>query len=300
MRQRETEFVHAAARAAAERRRALAEGDRGLGLFSSIQTRKVSDEVLGILVDALRGGIYEVGDMLPPERDLAERLGVSRKVLREAIERLRSEGIVSVRRGAGGGTVVESLENLAELCARIQGETRTSLRSLLEIRRPIECTGALLAGLNASDAQRGNLRRLAQLLDEVIDNPKEFWEIDMRFHIAVAEFSGNGYCARFLREIINGLSVIKQQFPYAHVPHQQAIINQRETCEAIVSGVPMAILQSMDAHLADLEYVLLGERLNMSDPLSMPVVATAEPAAQAPSVAAEEARQAVSRSALTR
>jgi DNA-binding FadR family transcriptional regulator len=286
MRQSQSEFVHAAADAAAERRRAVAEGDRGLGLFSSIQTRKVSDEVLGILVDALRGGIYEVGDMLPPERDLAERLGVSRKVLRDAIERLRSERIVSVRRGATGGTVIESLENLAELCARIQGETRTSLRSLLEIRRPIECTGAVLAGQNAGDPQRGSLWRLVHLLDDVIDNPKEFWEIDMRFHIAVAEFSGNVYCARFLREIINGLSVIKQQFPYAHVPHQQAIINQRETCEAIVSGDPAAILHSMDAHLADLEYVLLGERLTMSDPMvALAVMAAIEPTATAPSVA---------------
>jgi GntR family transcriptional repressor for pyruvate dehydrogenase complex len=287
MREPQNEFVHAAAHAAAERRRAVVEGDRGLGLFSSIQTRKVSDEVLGILVDALRGGIYEVGDMLPPERDLAERLGVSRKVLREAIERLRSEGIVAVRRGATGGTIVESLENLAELCAQIQGETRTSLRSLLEIRRPIEWTGAILAGQKASDSQQGSLWRLVQLLDDVIDNPKEFWEIDMRFHIAVAEFSGNTYCARFLREIINGLSVIKQQFPYAHVPHQQAITNQRETCEAIVSGDPAAILQAMDAHLADLEYVLLGERLNMSDPMAaLRGIAGFEPAAgAAPSVA---------------
>lgn len=286
MQQPRSDSVHVGAHAAAERRRAEAAGDRGLGLFSSIRTRKVSDEVLGILVDALRGGIYEVGDMLPPERDLAERLGVSRKVLREAIDRLRSEKIVSVRRGAAGGTVVESLENLAELCAGIQGETRTSFRSLLEIRRPIECTSAVLAGLNASDPQRGDLSRLVQLLDGVIDNPKEFWEIDMRFHIAVAEFSGNVYCARFLREIINGLSVIKQQFPYAHVPHQQAIINQRETCEAIVSGDSGAILESMDAHLADLEYVLLGERLRMPDrmvvPLGVPVIGSA---AETPTVA---------------
>ena len=265
MREAQSELAHPAPYAEAERRRAMAEGDRGLSLFAPIQTRKASDEVLGVLVDALRGGIYEVGDMLPPERDLADQLNVSRKVLREAIERLRAEEIVSVRRGAAGGTVVASLENLAELCAGIQSETRASLRSLLEIRRPIECTGAVLAGQNATDVQRGALRRLVGMLDDLIDSPKEFWEADMRFHTAVAEFSGNAYCARFLREIINGLSVIKLQFPYAHVPHQQAIINQRDTCEAILGGEPITILKSMDAHLGDLEYVLLAERLKTPD-----------------------------------
>lgn len=103
MREAQSELAHPAPYAEAERRRAMAEGDRGLILFAPIQTRKASDEVLGVLVDALRGGIYEVGDMLPPERDLADQLNVSRKVLREAIERLRAEEIVSVRRGAAGG-----------------------------------------------------------------------------------------------------------------------------------------------------------------------------------------------------
>lgn len=243
-----------------ERRRAVTEGDRGLSLFSPIPIRKASDEVLAVLVDAIRGGIYEVGDMLPSERDLAERLNVSRKVLREAIDRLRVEGIVTVRRGAGGGAVVGSLENLAQLCASIQGETRANLRSLLEIRRAIECTGALLAGVHASPTHHVALERLVLML-EGVENPNEFWEIDMRFHLSIAEFSGNAYCARFLREIINGLSVIRQRFPYAHVPLQQALVNQRRTFDALVSRDVDQILEVMDQHLGDLEYALLAEHL---------------------------------------
>ena len=81
--------------------------DRGLSEFSPIRQRKASDEVLAVLVDAMRGGLYDIGDLLPPERDLAERLNVSRTVLREAIDALRSEGIVTVRRG---GRVVSRLQ----------------------------------------------------------------------------------------------------------------------------------------------------------------------------------------------
>jgi GntR family transcriptional repressor for pyruvate dehydrogenase complex len=255
----------------------LGADDRGLSAFSPIEVRRASDEVLAVLVDAIRGGLYEPGDALPPERDLAERLNVSRKVLRDAIDILRRWEIVSVRRGSGGGTVIESLEHLTQVCASIQGETRASLRSLLEVRRPVECTGALLAAERATEDQHALLRRLVLMLDDVVDRPKEFWELDIRFHFAVAEFSGNPYCSMFLRDIFNRMSVIRQQFPYAHVPHVQAMANQRATLDAIVSRDPARILATMDEHLADLEYVLLGQRLTApgvleaSAPFGIPV-----------------------------
>jgi GntR family transcriptional regulator, transcriptional repressor for pyruvate dehydrogenase complex len=246
-------------------RRAVERPDRGLSAFSPIQVRKVSDEVLAVLIDAIRGGLYEPGDALPPERQLAERLNVSRKILRDAIDLLRKQGIVSVRRGSGGGTVVDSLENLYQLSASIQGPTRASLRSLLEMRRPIECTAALLAGRDATAAQHESLRRLVGMLEDAIDKPMEFWEIDIRFHFAVADISGNPYCSTFLREIFNHLSGIRQQFPYAYVPHHQAIINQRDTLEAIESRDSERIVASVSDHLAHLEYVLLGTRLTLLD-----------------------------------
>jgi GntR family transcriptional regulator, transcriptional repressor for pyruvate dehydrogenase complex len=246
-------------------RSALQSADRGLSAFSPIRIRRVSDEVLAVLVDAIRGGLYEPGDALPPERELAERLSVSRKVLRDAIDALRQRGIVTVRRGSGGGTVIDSLENLTQVSASIQGRTRASLRSLLEMRRPVECTAALLAARRATPEQRDWLRRLVGMLDDLVENPKEFWELDIRFHFTIADISGNPYCSSFLREIFNHLSVIRQQFPYAHVPHAQAIVNQQDTLEAIESSDTERILTSMSEHLGALEYVLLGERLTTPD-----------------------------------
>ena len=58
------------------------------------------------LATAIRLGVFVVGEQLPPERDLAERLGVSRNTLREAIAALRESGLVTTTRGRGGGTVV--------------------------------------------------------------------------------------------------------------------------------------------------------------------------------------------------
>jgi len=253
----------------------LERADRGLLAFNPIRVRRASDEVLAVIVDAIRGGLYEPGDALPPERDLAERLEVSRKVLRDAIDTLRKQGIVTVRRGSGGGTVIDSLENLTQVSAGIQGETRADLRSLLEMRRPVECTAALLASRRTSPEQHAVLRRLVDMLPDLIEAPKEFWEIDIRFHFTVAEMSRNRFCSTFLHEIFNHLSVIRQQFPYAHVRHEQAIINQENLLAAIESGDVGRIVNTVTEHLADLEEVLLGQHLEMPDGvLGMPTIAT--------------------------
>ncbi len=67
--------------------------DTRLELFSPVHSRSAADEVLAVMVDALRGGLFDAGDILPSQASLAHRLKVSRRVLREAIEVLREEGI---------------------------------------------------------------------------------------------------------------------------------------------------------------------------------------------------------------
>ena len=64
------------------------------------------------LATAIRLGVFARGEQLPPERELAERLGVSRNTLREAIAALRDSGLVSTRRGHGGGTWVTDAAEL--------------------------------------------------------------------------------------------------------------------------------------------------------------------------------------------
>src|SRR5262249_6487237 len=77
--------------------------DRGLSAFKPVQLRKAADEVLAALIDAIRGGLYRPGDLLPRERDLAEQLEVSRTVVRSAIDTLRQAEVLSVQRGRRGG-----------------------------------------------------------------------------------------------------------------------------------------------------------------------------------------------------
>ncbi|MXI40464.1 GntR family transcriptional regulator, partial [Escherichia coli] len=69
-------------------------------------TANVFETTVEQLATAIRLGVFVHGEHLPPERELAERLGVSRNSLRDAIAALRTSGLVTTRRGRGGGTVV--------------------------------------------------------------------------------------------------------------------------------------------------------------------------------------------------
>src|SRR5829696_424572 len=110
-------------------------GDRNLHAIRPISLQKAADAVVAVIVDAIRGGLFEPGDLLPSERDLATQLQVSRNVVREGIDTLRREGVVSVRRGVGGGIRVVAVERLSDVVAGLRGKTHDMMRAALEARR---------------------------------------------------------------------------------------------------------------------------------------------------------------------
>jgi GntR family transcriptional regulator, transcriptional repressor for pyruvate dehydrogenase complex len=236
---------------------------RRLGEFRPIRLKTASDEVVSALADAIRGGLYDVGDLLPPERDLALRLGVSRTVVREGIAALRQAGIVSVRRGAGGGAVVTSLASLPAVLRGLRAESRGNLRSLLEARRAVETTAAVLAIERASEDDLTNLERLVAPLEGLLDSPDEFFEADARFHVVIGEISGNPVIAEYQRATLSRISAIRADYPVGHVDLRLAIANQRDTMAALRSRRRGRVLRSLDDHLGSVEEYFLGERLHL-------------------------------------
>ena len=235
--------------------------DRHLSQFRPIRLKTASDEVVAVLADAIRGGLYQAGDILPAERDLAQKLGVSRTVIREAIASLRRADVVSVRRGVGGGAVIQSVANLPAVLAALRTESRDSLRSLLEARRSVEPAAALLAAKRASVEELVGLERLVTLLEDHLVAPEEFFELDARFHVAIGELSKNSVIAEFQRETFNRISVIRAEYPVGRVDRERAVVNQQETMAALKSRRRARIMASLDNHLGAVEEYFLGERL---------------------------------------
>lgn len=237
------------------------EHDRHLASFQPIRQRTAADEVVAVLVDAIRGGLYRPGDLLPRERDLAERLEVSRTVVREAISVLRRAEIVSVRRGRHGGVVVGSFANLPLVVAQIRGETQETLQSLFEARRALETTTALFAAKRATSEELERLAGLVDDLDGLLDQPDEFFVRDVQFHIAVGECSGNPLLGRLTRTVWEELQDTLSRFPVGRADLLHATTVQRRTLAAIREGVAEDIIREVDDHLAMLEDRYLGRRL---------------------------------------
>lgn len=161
-----------------------------------------------LVVDRIRRAIhlgdYIPGDTLPPERDIAERLNVSRETVRDAIRILEGEGYVLSRRGvAGGHTVTALTEPVARMLAQLRSD-KSGLVHLMEFRRANEC---LAAGLAAERANAAEVKRIGRAVDELLtagDIP-QFRRADANFHRAVAVAAGNSYVERAVldaREVI--------------------------------------------------------------------------------------------------
>lgn len=161
----------------------------------------LTDDAIDQIKAMIVGGELRPGDRLPPEKDLAERLGLSRNSLREAIKALEVIRVVDVRRG--DGTYVTSLEPALLLEAISFGLDLHNDRSVLElfaVRRVLESHAAGLA------AQRVDAEQIAALADEVdaVDGATSLDELvahDVRLHRLIATFSGNRYLAGLIESL---------------------------------------------------------------------------------------------------
>jgi GntR family transcriptional repressor for pyruvate dehydrogenase complex len=235
--------------------------DRGLSSFRPIRIRRAADEVVAILLDAIRGGLYARGDRLPRERELAARLEVSRTTVREALRILAERGVVSIKRGNAGGIIVEKTRIPGSLLASMEGSMIVELRAVLEVRRALEVTAAVLAARRATDRELQEVEDLVTSLAGLTQDPDKFISKDFEFHASVADLTRNPILADYVREIIQRFVDIRAQYPVGHIHLEKGIENQRKTLEAIARRDEQTVLRVMDDHLGSVEEYFLGERL---------------------------------------
>ncbi|MCI0487291.1 MAG: FadR family transcriptional regulator [Blastocatellia bacterium] len=165
-----------------------------------------SEEVVSRLREMIQRGELRSGDRLPPERDLAKLLGVSRPTLRAGIRSLAALGVLQSRQGAGT-FVVDSAGPPAldssplRLMAALQGFTTAEM---FEARRSLEMA---IAGLAAERATGDQMAAMAEELAGMyasLDEPEQFLVHDMHFHQTIASASGN----RILTALMNMVATI--------------------------------------------------------------------------------------------
>lgn len=151
--------------------------------------------VLDRIEEQILGGELRVGSRLPPERDLAAMLGVSRSAVREAMRSLEAQGVVHAAVGTGpdSGTTVgsESGEALTRLLMLHVALANFPISQVVETRVMLERWSVQLAVRNATPQQLAGLRELVTAMDDPRVGREEFNSLDTAFHVAIAEAGGN-------------------------------------------------------------------------------------------------------------
>lgn|SRR5215510_6448057 len=161
----------------------------------------MAEQVVIQIRHMIRQGKLKPGDRLPPERELAKRLGISRASLRHGLRFLAALGVLNSRHGSGtyisdGPPALDSgpLQMLAEL-HRFTPDEMFEARKLLEVG---------LAGLAARNATDDHLATMAEEVAEMyatLDDPQEYLVHDIRFHRAIAAASGNQILAALMNMV---------------------------------------------------------------------------------------------------
>lgn len=156
----------------------------------------LSDQVVTSIQTQIATGRLAPGTRLPSEVILAESLGVSRPVLREGLARLRADGFVTSRRGAG--LVVADRPGLGTFkLPGTAGAPSEQSSELFELRLIVECAAAELAAQRRSDEDLDGIQSALAAVDRALVTGDNGAAADEAFHLAVARASGNGQLARF-------------------------------------------------------------------------------------------------------
>ena len=206
----------------------MSEVSRLAAILRPVRGGNAFEETVERLLQVIKLGM--VTEKLPPERELAVQLGISRVTLREAIRALQEAGYLDVRRGRYGGAFVTyppPPPSQTELRKAVNdmGDRRPGRRATF--RMAVDCGAAqVLATAELSQAQRETLRD--RLLEVNSAGPDDYRRLDTAFHLAIAEMTGSpllaaaGADARLrVTDLLNAIPVLQRNIEHAAAQHER-------------------------------------------------------------------------------
>lgn len=172
-------------------------------------TGTLTDRVSEALIELISGEDFPPGSRLPSEMNMASRFGVSRTVIREAISRLKSEGLVESRQGSG----VFVREGNMDAPFRIDPNIMESIQAVLqvvELRKALEGEIAALAAKRRTKEQLQAIKNALKQIDVAVASGSDGVEADIVFHRTIAEATGNPHFLALIEFLFNFLKKATQ------------------------------------------------------------------------------------------
>jgi len=234
--------------------------------FQKIESEKLSSAVVRQIELLILRGILQPGERLPSERELSERLGVSRPSLREAVAELQDKGLLASR--AGAGIYVADVLGSAFSPALVQllGSHDEAVFDYIAFRRDLEGLAAERAARLGSDTDLKVIATVLQRMEAAHTKRSgdEEAALDAEFHLSIIEASHNVVMLHMMRSMFdllregvfyNRQMMFKQRTTRDHLLDQHRAINA-----AIQDRDPEAAREAVETHLAFVEASLLDQR----------------------------------------
>lgn len=214
------------------------------------------------LATAIRLGVYPYGSTLPPERELATLLGVSRATVREAIGALRAAGMVSTTRGRGGGTVVD-LEPPTpgdgdNADADASAARRPELLDALVFRRVVEPGACFVAATAGRSATEEDELRAAHDRVRLAQTPAEHRQADSRLHLALAALTGSAYLVDAVTQVQAAVHEMLLAIPVLPTNIEHSNAQHAAIVAAVEAREPERARRAMEEHCDDTAALLRG------------------------------------------
>ena len=223
-------------------------GKHPLTYLEALDSKSRVEAAMDALAEMIGRAGLKVGDRLPPELQLAERLSVGRSTIREVLNRWEGLGVIRRRRGDGTYLTakVHASRGPVPLMVRLGGE---ALLRLLEVRRTLETEVVRRAALNATPEQRAEITRLCDELMVTVNSGKPWRKADAAFHGAISDAAGNPMFGQILQRLDEALERSEESpfgrndFGLASFPLHPAL------AEAIEARDPDAAMRAIHAIL---------------------------------------------------
>ncbi len=226
--------------------------------FEAIRRDKVYAEVARQIQNQILEHL-KPGDVLPPERELAQKFGVSRGSVREAIRSLELIGLVKPHQGIGTVVREPSADTLVSPLAAVIVQKRKLVGELLDVRKIIEPPLARRAALHASAAQMAEMEQILERQSEKVRRGEMTIEEDSEFHYQIALAADNSIVLRLVDVLMDLLRETRERSLQTGGRPQKSLAGHRRILAALKRHDPAASEAAMRQHLGEIEDIVLGK-----------------------------------------
>ena len=227
---------------------------------TALDKTSISRQIAEQLREAIVSGKFKIGERLPTEDDLAQRYGVSRPSVREALKRLAAQNLVRAKRGPSGGNFVvqpsyeELAESLSGAATLLVGMGALGIDEIIEARRSLQGSCLALAAQNATPEHIRNLETALSHQQDPDISDEAFCQADVAFHRALVDATGNGMLRFVMYTVIEALIPVTNMVVTVVRQRRDILALHQEMLEHLRVGDADALQQTMDKLL---DYLLV-------------------------------------------